>query len=769
MNFLDFFTKGLSNTLKLKNRGAFSYRGEAIPVYSNTVVDSWFLGDFTSANYEITIEHGNSDVEHINLLLTARVDQASVMVYSRTNLGKDLVQFSASVSASRVTLIANPYYEEDRVTPLSDLKLIFKPTYSERIGRIPVPTTVGESSSAGGEPGITRNWLSSNLPNGALEVNEDGQIVFSYLKSVTVPTQATLNSAFLLTALNFKNTDGLLSITTNVVSSTQLNSSAATSELGSGRVANSVTWNIANGVIQLQTTGLPYHSYGNPSATTTPTAQNYSVTFSLRGGTNSPAVTFTPTASGAIGYWLNGVAVYNPSAQTSAPSGVNAYLPYWHYNAAYESGSELGYSFGGDSAGGYAVSSGAYHYRDFNFANSWLTGSGAAIGSTTSTGTAEVNEIPYLDGSLTHSDGHSKILGWALDGYPIYGPYGYSTATNKTSGVRRMITGFTLNVSRTPVTPIPYTFSYALSSYSKIDLYGTPVSTYFDISDATTTLKSLLTGLNVGTVITITLADGITTALFVLSSTNIQSPTVFRVYGTFNPVIADTLNQMGSSSLAFSVAPLTPPIDSTYPLGTFVEDFSFTDSADLDVHNGRYCVTPDYPDGTYAYFCTINELGNPVYPYVIGSSWYGDPTTTTYGGGININGTPGTNTLKFTLNALAGLTVTNSLTTTLPATSTINNVSIGGTTPSSGQFTTLAVTAQLFLNPSNSTVSIAPTGTGTVTVNPATTGSINRTVFGSGTPQSGTFTTVQITQTLGLQNEVIPIGAIQARLLYGAI
>ena len=29
-----------------------------------------------------------------------------------------------------------------------------------------------------------------------------------------------------------------------------------------------------------------------------------------------------------------------------------------------------------------------------------------------------------------HADGHSKILGVAFDGYPIYGPYGYSSEMN---------------------------------------------------------------------------------------------------------------------------------------------------------------------------------------------------------------------------------------------------------------------------------------------------------------------------------------------------
>jgi hypothetical protein len=62
-----------------------------------------------------------------------------------------------------------------------------------------------------------------------------------------------------------------------------------------------------------------------------------------------------------------------------------------------------------------------------------------------------------------------------------------------------------------------------------------------------------------------------------------------------------------------------------YPLGVFIEDYSFTASGDLDQHNGRYCVTPDYPNGTYAYFITLDSSLEPVYPYIIGNTYYGTP------------------------------------------------------------------------------------------------------------------------------------------------
>lgn len=41
--------------------------------------------------------------------------------------------------------------------------------------------------------------------------------------------------------------------------------------------------------------------------------------------------------------------------------------------------------------------------------------------------------------------------------------------------------------------------------------------------------------------------------------------------------------------------------------GTFVQDYEFVEGAgELDECNGRECVTPDFPDGTYAYFMTTD-------------------------------------------------------------------------------------------------------------------------------------------------------------------
>lgn len=73
-----------------------------------------------------------------------------------------------------------------------------------------------------------------------------------------------------------------------------------------------------------------------------------------------------------------------------------------------------------------------------------------------------------------------------------------------------------------------------------------------------------------------------------------------------------------------------PAVSSTYPLGYFREDYEFLAHAGqedyLDEHNGRFCITPEYPNGTYCYFATVDENWNSAYPYVVGPTFYGTLT-----------------------------------------------------------------------------------------------------------------------------------------------
>lgn len=142
----------------------------------------------------------------------------------------------------------------------------------------------------------------------------------------------------------------------------------------------------------------------------------------------------------------------------------------------------------------------------------------------------------------TDSTHHSAIIGFAFDGFPIYGAYGY-TNVNGTGGIKRMNS------------------SYAIRN----------------ITDRTT------------------LPNGTT-------------------------------------------ASSAGPSLSAYSLGHYLEDYVYTTgSGDLDEHNGRFCVTPEFPDGTYAYFVTIDATLSPAYPYTLGTTYHG----TVPSGNIDMGG-PGT-------------------------------------------------------------------------------------------------------------------------------
>lgn len=72
-----------------------------------------------------------------------------------------------------------------------------------------------------------------------------------------------------------------------------------------------------------------------------------------------------------------------------------------------------------------------------------------------------------------------------------------------------------------------------------------------------------------------------------------------------------------------------PAVNATYPLGLYREDYEYIQhpTADfLDSHNGRFCVTPEYPNGIYCYFTTVDANHNSAYPYVVGPTFYGNKT-----------------------------------------------------------------------------------------------------------------------------------------------
>ena len=215
----------------------------------------------------------------------------------------------------------------------------------------------------------------------------------------------------------------------------------------------------------------------------------------------------TATPLGAIGISANGVVFFNPSAGNGGnpPVGFN-------WNAHFE-GSPV--DFGDDSCGGHPEQTGQYHYHDTHFLDCWKANAAMA------------NYNDYYGGSqfngdnLRHPDGHSKLVGFAFDGFPIYGPYGYEDPWEATQNTRPMLSQYRTR---------------------NIEVGGRPD------------------------------------------------------YGN---------------------TPQNPPA------GSLMQDWEYIEGlGDLDYHNGRFCVTPEFPSGTYAYFLSTQEsdVDNPAFPYMIGST-----------------------------------------------------------------------------------------------------------------------------------------------------
>ncbi len=224
---------------------------------------------------------------------------------------------------------------------------------------------------------------------------------------------------------------------------------------------------------------------------------------------------------GAQGVFLNGVAVYNFADGLSYNNqGV------WHQDANV-------FEFDGfDSSIGHP--------------SPIFGGGGPGGGGPGGGGGGEPSEDEFVAGYYHHhqnpavlrlelgDDGssHSPIIGFAFDGFPIYGPYGFDDPTDSSTDIVLMESSYQLR----------------------------------DITERTT------------------LADGTELAAA------LHGPTLEEV-----------------------------------ALGGYQEDFAFVEnSGHLDVHNGRFAITPDYPEGSYAYFVTLAEDGTSTFPHMLGPTFYGE-------------------------------------------------------------------------------------------------------------------------------------------------
>jgi YHYH protein/FG-GAP-like repeat len=277
-----------------------------------------------------------------------------------------------------------------------------------------------------------------------------------------------------------------------VISKWMINRNAATGF--DGILVNVQQVRYSNNNVYVSATDIPSYRIG-PWANNPNTARNQNYTVKIPRYPVAQGGQKTSTPLGPVGIFLNGVAVFNTLDGMSFNN-----QNIWHQNAVIAEASSF------DACSGHPAPTGDYHHH----------------------------QNPNCLYTINPAQ-HSPLLGYAFDGFPIYGAYGYSN-TNGPGGIKRM-----------------------RSSYR-----------YRNISQRTS------------------LPNG----------TGLQP------------------SQYG------------PPVSTANPLGKYNEDFEYVPNlGDLDEHNGRFAVTPDYPSGTYAYYVTIYEDGTNAFPYYMGFKYYGVAAT----------------------------------------------------------------------------------------------------------------------------------------------
>ncbi len=264
---------------------------------------------------------------------------------------------------------------------------------------------------------------------------------------------------------------------------------------------------------------------GNPSIATN---QNAIFKFPL---TPTPKTgTPTPTTMGNIGVFINGVALFDyrdgVSWKNSTGAMAGGPIPGGPGDGVWNRDAVVAEKGGFDCSKGHPAMGNYHHHQNpsaFKLDKNVIS---------TICNLYDADGLYAID-----STQHSPLLGFAYDGYPVYGAYGYKNLDG-TGGIVRM-----------------------KSSYS---------------------LRSITTRT--------TYADG-------------------------------------------SIVTPGPAVSTTYPLGLFREDYQYNATSAstpdyLDEHNGRFCVTPEYPTGTYAYFCTVDANWNSAYPYAVGPTFYGNVVAT---------------------------------------------------------------------------------------------------------------------------------------------
>lgn len=102
--FDSFFKKGLKNTVEFKNNSGFTFGGPIITLKGQSRIDRWHVGEFSSAEYTVSINYDKNNREIIKFLLVATPDTAKIAVYSRIASNIDMVDVEAILNNAYVDL-----------------------------------------------------------------------------------------------------------------------------------------------------------------------------------------------------------------------------------------------------------------------------------------------------------------------------------------------------------------------------------------------------------------------------------------------------------------------------------------------------------------------------------------------------------------------------------------------------------------------------------------------------------------------------------------
>ncbi len=280
----------------------------------------------------------------------------------------------------------------------------------------------------------------------------------------------------------------------------------------------------------------------------------------------SAANNFNQVAQGPVGVMVNGVTIanlgdgsgWNPTTQKDGGitgGGVPGnQTNVWIRCATGAEGPIL------DAGFGHPAPDGGYHYHANPRALRYQLGDNLTYNAATDTYTENTTSLH-----------HSPILGWAYDGSPIYGPYGYGSASDAASPVRRMVSGH-----------VPRNGAFGTTNLATAGRHSLP-----------------------------------------------PWAAVFHTFAT----------TVGTSDYTLPAGNYGPDVSTSFPVGWYAEDFDYLGDRvktpatgakylqgvdfDLDKPNGRQCVTPEFPGGTYAYFIPVDAAGAPAFPFSIGRYWHG--------------------------------------------------------------------------------------------------------------------------------------------------